>query len=167
MWGKASFHKRVAKMRAKGVTRVVAPDFSSWADMPLVAQLYNYYRSMVVTCDLVQAGFQVVPNVCWSAPQLFPLCARLWPDTYPAVLVDGNHVETMSGVTYNRELFWRGALAVVKSGVRARRTLVWSSVPRVAVERRHAVGGDGGRRSIVRSLSGAGVASTGARPVVR
>lgn len=93
-WNPGAFEKRVerAKEEWHGVKYLVSPDFSSWANMPVVTQLMNHYRSMVVTRDLLKAGFTVVPNICWSCPQLLKVMIDSWPCGLPLVMLDLNHV---------------------------------------------------------------------------
>lgn len=109
LWGKTSFARRVEQMEEAGVKRVVAPDFSSWADMPIAAQAHNYYRSAVVSHDLAHSGFEVVANVCWSAPQLHQLSIGMWAGVSFA-LIDANHFSPHRR-NYNHDLFWSGAAA--------------------------------------------------------
>lgn len=91
LWGKESFLERVRKMKELSVEYVIAPDFSSWANYPAAVKIHNYYRSCVVTCDLIQAGFKVIPNICWSIPYLFELSIGMWGDDISLALLDANH----------------------------------------------------------------------------
>lgn len=113
LWGRTSFRKRVRQMREAGVVKVIAPDFSSWADMPIAAQAYNYYRSAVVSHDLARAGFEVVPNVCWSAPQLRDVSIGMWGQGISFALIDANHFSPWKH-NLDNELFWEGAVDFVR-----------------------------------------------------
>lgn len=124
LWGKDSFLERVGRMKAMGLKYLVAPDFSSWANMPVIAQLHNYYKSMVVSCDLVQAGFEVIPNICWSAPQIAHLSIGMWPPSPPTAVVDGAHVHTVY-TGFNEELFWHGATMFMRA-IKPALTLLWA-----------------------------------------
>jgi hypothetical protein len=126
LWGKESFHKRVAKMKSLGVENVVAPDFSSWADFPLVVQLHNYYKSAVVSRDLATAGFRVLPHVAWSAPQINRVAVGLWtPGLH--YLVDGTHFAS-GQLDTNRRLFEDGA-AHYHDILRPAHTYLWANSP--------------------------------------
>lgn len=91
LWGTNGFERWTRKLKDFGITKLISPDFSSWANYPIILQLYNYYRSALVTNDLYKAGFEVVPNVCWSSTETFDVSVGLWgkKDT---VLVDANHI---------------------------------------------------------------------------
>lgn len=129
LWGRESFHKRAERMKEFGVKYVVAPDFSSWADYPVAVQLHNYYKSMVVACDLVKAGFSVIPLVCWSAPQIAALSISAWPKDMPCAVVDGAHLKTVDN-DFNSSVFWGGAESYKSLNVK--KTFVWANSQNVA-----------------------------------
>lgn len=131
LWGKKSFHERVKKMREFGVRAVVAPDFSSWADFPVVVQLHNYYRSAVVSADLARAGFAVVPNVCWSSPATYSVSIGMWSDAQPGtIVIDANH---STDKEIDRRLFWAGARVFVDAWTKRQDDVViWSSTRAMA-----------------------------------
>lgn len=114
LWGSHSFKKRVERMKSLGIKNVVAPDFSSWADFPVAVQLHNYYRSLVVACDFVLAGFKVLPLVCWSAPQIAHISIKAWPTNASTICVDATHLNTVTS-SFNQELFWHGARELKQS----------------------------------------------------
>jgi hypothetical protein len=125
LWGGESFHKRAARMKELGVRYVLAADFSSWANYAVALQLYNYYRSAVVACDFAQAGFQVIPLVCWSAPQIATISILQWPEKCPTVVVDCCHIGT-KGLSYNEKLFWWGA-EMMPSLIEPEHVLLWAN----------------------------------------
>lgn len=90
MWGKKTFFERVERMKKAGIKKLISPDFSSWADMPRVVQLHNYYKSCVVTHDLIKAGFEVIPNVCFSDPKILEISCGLWGQR-EFIFLDYNH----------------------------------------------------------------------------
>lgn len=108
LWGKETFRRRVKQMRQANIQYVIGPDFSSWADMPIATQLHNYYRSAVVAHDLAKCGFKVIPNVCWSAPQLHEISIGMWGVGLAFALIDANHFSPRRQ-NYNYDLFWDGA----------------------------------------------------------
>lgn len=53
---------------------VVGPDFSLYGDYPIAVQIYNVYRSRVITHWLKQNGIKVIPNVRWSTKYTYSFC---------------------------------------------------------------------------------------------
>lgn len=53
---------------------VVGPDFSLYGDYPLAIQIFNTYRSRVITHWLKHNGVKVVPNVRWSTEYTYQFC---------------------------------------------------------------------------------------------
>lgn len=104
MWNPKAFKLRADKLQSSGFNIVVAPDFSSWADAPIILQMWNFYRSMSVTKDLIRAGFRVIPNVCWSTPILHNFSIAVW-GTPHTVLIDANHIGRNK---ISEGFFWRG-----------------------------------------------------------
>lgn len=45
---------------------VIAPDFSTYTDMPYPMQIWNKYRSMALTAYWQREGIDVIPNLQWS-----------------------------------------------------------------------------------------------------
>ncbi len=132
LWGN-KLSTRIRFLLDLGITHIIAPDFSAWALLPLAVQLYEHYRSMVVTHDLCQAGFTVIPNVCWSSPQLREINLTSWNlEDQQTILVDANH----TGRKYlkaDQRLFWDGARQLQECLI-PDRTCVWLyvSTPYVA-----------------------------------
>lgn len=112
LWGTDTFMKRAELMHELGVKYVVGPDFSSWADEPYAVQLYNYYRSMVVTCDFAKAGFVTIPNVTWSAPALSRLTINMWPPNMKAIVIDVQHMGPIEKESFNQQMVLNGGLLV-------------------------------------------------------
>jgi hypothetical protein len=130
LWGSESFKARVEKMKSLGVENVVAADFSSWADFPIVVQLNNYYKSMVVARDFVTAGFNVLPLVCWSAPQIANISIKAWPKEAPTIVIDACHIHTVAG-SFNENLFWHGA-RMVGEMISPKKVYLWANSEAVA-----------------------------------
>lgn len=154
MWRKTSFLRRIEHAKSIGVTKCIGPDFSSWADMPIASQIYNYYRSAAVCHDLAAAGFDLIPNVCWSAPQLHAVSIQMWGKVDFA-LVDANHFSPFAD-DYNAELFWLGADEFNRTNPGCR-VWVYSTESIVADQWRARYGGDPvwcpSRLRMVRELS--------------
>lgn len=53
---------------------VVGPDFSLYGDYPIALQIYNVYRSRIITHWLKQNGIKVIPNVRWSTINSYTFC---------------------------------------------------------------------------------------------
>lgn len=53
---------------------LLAPDFSLYADWPLVMQQWNVYRSRWCGRYWQELGFQVIPTVSWSTAESFAFC---------------------------------------------------------------------------------------------
>ena len=105
LWNPGPAKKRFQFLKGLGVKRIVSPDFSSWADAPLILQLWNYFRSASVTKDFITAGFEIIPNVCWSSPKLFNFSIGIWGKLKKA-LIDANHVGKDPLMA---QVFWAGA----------------------------------------------------------
>ena len=70
LWGRKTFLDRCKKLKDYGFNRIISPDFSAWANFAIPLQIYNIYRSAVVTSDFANNGFKIVANVQWSLPEL-------------------------------------------------------------------------------------------------
>ncbi len=53
---------------------LLTPDFSLYADWPLVMQQWNVYRSRWCGRYWQELGFQVIPTISWSTPESFKFC---------------------------------------------------------------------------------------------
>lgn len=53
---------------------VVGPDFSLYGDYPIATQIFNVYRSRLITHWLKQNGVKVIPNVRWSTKYSYKFC---------------------------------------------------------------------------------------------
>ena len=123
LWGKDYFAKFCGKMAAWGVTKVVPPDFSSWADMPLVVQLHNNYRSILLARDYADFGFKLVPLIVNCAPQLIELQMSSWPDTLPVAVYDASHDGNTSSLNAR---MGRAVGEAFSSQKKCGRLLVWA-----------------------------------------
>jgi hypothetical protein len=52
--------------RLLNATAVIAPDFSTYYDMPRIMQIWNIYRSRAFGYYLTTFGIKVIPNVRWT-----------------------------------------------------------------------------------------------------
>lgn len=57
--------------RVRSVGWALTPDFSLWADMPLVMQLWQVYRSRWCGAWMLQHGIDIIPTVSWSTPATY------------------------------------------------------------------------------------------------
>lgn len=53
---------------------LLTPDFSLYADWPLVMQQWNIYRSRWCGRYWQELGFQVIPTISWSTLESFAFC---------------------------------------------------------------------------------------------
>lgn len=69
-WNKPDrYIPRLKKFRA-----VCAPDFSTYADMPLAMQIYNHYRKHWLAAYWQMHGMTVYPTISWSTPDSYDWC---------------------------------------------------------------------------------------------
>lgn len=53
---------------------VLSPDFSTYADMPQILQLWNHYRKHWLGAFWQSRGLTVVPTISWSTPASWEWC---------------------------------------------------------------------------------------------
>lgn len=53
---------------------VLAPDFSTYSDMPRAMQIYNHYRKHWIARYLTEHNIAVIPTISWSTPDSFEWC---------------------------------------------------------------------------------------------
>lgn len=70
LWKKPHKYLPILK-KYKGV---VGPDFSLYGDYPIAIQIFNVYRSRLITHWLKQNGIKVIPNVRWSTNYSYSFC---------------------------------------------------------------------------------------------
>lgn len=58
----------------KRFAAVLAPDFSTYTDMPRAMQIYNHYRKHWVARYLTDSGITVIPTISWSTPDSYEWC---------------------------------------------------------------------------------------------
>lgn len=58
----------------KRFAAVLAPDFSTYTDMPRAMQIYNHYRKHWVARYLSDSGITVIPTISWSTPDSYEWC---------------------------------------------------------------------------------------------
>ena len=83
---------------------VLAPDFSTYTDMPAALQIYNHYRKHWIARYLVENGITVIPTISWSDKGSFTWCFDGEP-RFSVVAV--SNVGCMRD-PHSRELFLRG-----------------------------------------------------------
>lgn len=53
---------------------ILAPDFSTYTDMPMALQIYNHYRKHWLARYFALRGITVIPTISWSTPESFEWC---------------------------------------------------------------------------------------------
>jgi len=121
LWKGHLFLKKVAWLQERGISKVVSPDFSAWKFQPLIYQLYQVYRSAVVSSDFIKAGFSLIPNVgILALDGWLEIWSGWWPDSFPGpILIDAHH---QKGIEWGRTQFWKGARWLVS---RWPKTPIW------------------------------------------
>ena len=90
---------------------MLTPDFSLYADWPLVMQQWNVYRSRWCGRYWQELGFQVIPTVSWSTPESFAFCFEGLPRNN-VVAVSARGVKV--GVSEQRARFMSGFREMVE-----------------------------------------------------
>lgn len=52
----------------------LTPDFSTYADMPAILQIWNHYRKHWLGAFWQSRGMVVIPTISWSAPESWEWC---------------------------------------------------------------------------------------------
>jgi hypothetical protein len=87
----------------------LTPDFSLWADMPLVMQLWQVYRSRWCGAWMLHHGIRVIPTVSWSTPESYAFCFDgIAPGSVVAVSTVGTRADPEA-----RRLFAAGYAAML------------------------------------------------------
>ncbi len=60
--------------RLSGFGAVMSPDFSTYADMPMIMQIYNHYRKHWCAQYWQSRGLTVIPTISWSTPDSWEWC---------------------------------------------------------------------------------------------
>lgn len=81
---------------------VLAPDFSTYMDMPEAMKIWNVFRSRLIGAYWQACGLKVIPTLQWAGPESFPYCFSGIPNNSTVA------VSTV-GVNDNptAELYWR------------------------------------------------------------
>lgn len=53
---------------------VLTPDFSTYADMPQILQIWNHYRKHWLGAFWQSRGISVIPTISWSTPESWEWC---------------------------------------------------------------------------------------------
>jgi hypothetical protein len=101
----------IALFLRHGIAALIEPDFSLWADAPLVEQLYNVFRMRTLGRVWQDAGLSVIPNLAWSDERSFPFCFTGIPSGAPVVACE---CRTAGGNDEDRRAFLRGLIEGVK-----------------------------------------------------
>lgn len=62
----------IAGLRRLGA--VIAPDFSMYTDMPIIAQMWNHYKHNWLAAYWQENGVTVIPALSWSVPESYEWC---------------------------------------------------------------------------------------------
>jgi len=124
LWSVNGFKRRIDIFKENKINAIISPDFSSWADYPYAVQIYNYYRSSVLTNDFSKAGFDIIPNVCFSAPKLNNISISVWGNRQDLILIDANHI----GRNENNIKRFMDGLSDVVSMLHPKKIWLWSKV---------------------------------------
>ncbi len=109
---------------------LLTPDFSLYADWPLVMQQWNVYRSRWCGRYWQELGYQVIPTVSWSIPESFTFCFEGLPrNSLVAVSALGVNV----GEPAQRERFMDGFHEMVER-VAPSEVLAFGRLPTEAYE---------------------------------
>ncbi len=68
------FKKGFNLSKLNGYEYVISPDYSLYLDMPVSMQIWNIYRSRVITYALQQLGYKVIVNVRWTDNKSYEFC---------------------------------------------------------------------------------------------
>lgn len=62
VWKRPEYYAKVLG-RFKGI---IAPDFSTYTNMPKAQQIYQVYKSRLIAAYFASLGYEVIPNISWS-----------------------------------------------------------------------------------------------------
>jgi hypothetical protein len=80
--------QQTARLLGADVATVIEPDFSLWADAPLVEQLWNVYRTRWLGRYWQEAGLSLIPSLNWSDERSYEFCFLGIPPHVPLVAVE-------------------------------------------------------------------------------
>lgn len=121
-----------------GVTAVIEPDFSLWADAPLVEQLWNTYRTRWLGRYWQDAGLEVMPSLSWATERSFEFCFSGIPTGCPVAFAE---CRTPSSSAEDRKAFLCGLHEAVRQ-VRPRTLVIYGGLLHEWWIRRDLPGGD-------------------------
>jgi hypothetical protein len=105
LWTRARHY--TARFLQHEVAALVEPDFSLWADSPLVVQLWNTYRTRRLGLLWQDAGLPVIPSLNWSDERSYEFCFVGIPKGAPVVAVE---CRTAGQADHDRRAFLRGLM---------------------------------------------------------
>ncbi len=68
------------RMKKKGFSCVITPDFSTYDNMPLAMKIWNMYRSRMIGQMLQDYGFDVIPNLRYFGEGTLDFCLDGLPE---------------------------------------------------------------------------------------
>lgn len=134
LWDDNAFRRHVTRLKDMGINKVIAPDISTWLELPIAVQFYNIYRSAVINVSLGELGFRIVPNMkCHSLPNHLDVYMGSWPKESASyrgpILVDAH---TLRGEELNDRIWRFGATEYVAKHWPNSLIWVWSHTKRYA-----------------------------------
>lgn len=60
--------------KLKKFDSVIAPDFSTYTDMPMAQVIWNLYRNRLLVQMMQDYGIEVIPNIMWGTEETFEFC---------------------------------------------------------------------------------------------
>ena len=62
VWNRPEYYLKILG-RFKGI---IAPDFSTYTNMPKAQQIFQVYKSRLISANFQALGYEVIPNISWS-----------------------------------------------------------------------------------------------------
>ena len=116
--------KPISAERALWTETLLTPDFSLYADMPLVAQRWNTYRNRWCACYWASLGYKLIPAVSWSTPASYEFCFAGLPQNQLIAISTVGVATTPFSLTR----FWAGLDAMLEH-LQPRHLLVYGNWP--------------------------------------
>ena len=65
LWNRPEYYAKVLSKFAG----IIGPDYSTYTNMPKAQQIYQVYKSRLITAYFQSQGYEVIPNLSWSDEQ--------------------------------------------------------------------------------------------------
>ena len=130
LWNSTAFLKWTQDLKDFGVRYIVAPNFSMWADAPVVLQLHSIYKTAVTTRDYADSGFKVIPDLQVESPTTGHIAIQLWPRDLPVYML--GLVAGDKTVPYTQRLLQESFKRIRNYTISCKRMLLWASQRRWA-----------------------------------